>query len=215
MIYYLPGCDFAKNHPEASRIMTEYLLKKGMKIAQCCQNETDYFSEGDTLITNCTQCSIIMKERIPYVRQLSLYEYLLTDEEFIWPDYASETMTVQDCRRTAEYKEMQEAVRECLRRMNISFIETEENKENSTFCGVWLNNPANPVCVKAAPETFRKLEQYREILSPEEQKKKMIEHVRSYSTEKVIVYCNGCEKGLKLGGGHPVHLMELLAGRSS
>jgi hypothetical protein len=27
----------------------------------------------------------------------------------------------------------------------------------------------------------------------------------------VIVYCNGCEKGIKAGGGKPVHIVELLA----
>ena len=30
-------------------------------------------------------------------------------------------------------------------------------------------------------------------------------------TEEVAVYCNGCERGILLGGGKPVHMIELLA----
>ena len=27
----------------------------------------------------------------------------------------------------------------------------------------------------------------------------------------VLVYCNGCERGIKMGGGKPMHIVELLA----
>ena len=59
--------------------------------------------------------------------------------------------------------------------------------------------------------TFAKLEEQRELLSPEAQKEKMEARVKLYTTEKVAVYCNGCEKGLLIGGIRPVHLIELIA----
>lgn len=32
-----------------------------------------------------------------------------------------------------------------------------------------------------------------------------------YTTQQIAVYCNGCEKGIKLGGKQPIHMVELLA----
>jgi hypothetical protein len=44
----------------------------------------------------------------------------------------------------------------------------------------------------------------------EEQKAKMEAWVKRYGNEKAAVYCNGCEKGLLLGGIKPLHMIELI-----
>lgn len=35
--------------------------------------------------------------------------------------------------------------------------------------------------------------------------------VEQYETEQMAIYCNGCEKGSKDGGGHPIHMIELIS----
>ena len=95
--------------------------------------------------------------------------------------------------------------------MNIRVVEIPENRSAAGFCGVWLYGPAAPDCAELAPETFTDLERYRVIFSPEEQEARMREWVRRYKTDEVAVYCNGCERGIRMGGGHPVHMVELIA----
>ena len=60
------------------------------------------------------------------------------------------------------------------------------------------------------PELTAYLDQYRIILTPAEQQERMKEWVSQYDTDYTAVYCNGCERGIRLGGGHPVHMIELL-----
>ncbi len=66
------------------------------------------------------------------------------------------------------------------------------------------------MCKKLAPQTFHNLEKYRCIKSKEQQILDMKKWNQQYLTESVLVYCNGCEKGIKLGNGNPVHMIELL-----
>ena len=49
------------------------------------------------------------------------------------------------------------------------------------------------------------------LLDEEEQIKKMQDWCKKYETDEVLVYCNGCERGIKIGGGKPVHIVELIA----
>ncbi|MBR4163921.1 MAG: hypothetical protein IKR11_10390 [Solobacterium sp.] len=214
MIYYVPGCDFNRNHPEEGRMIKEFILSGNVKLGQCCRKEIDYLKKGDTLITNCTLCDMMFAERCPDIQVISTYEYLLNEERFVWPDYEGEAITLQDCWRARNNPSIQEAVRKCLTNMNMHVVEMDENRNNSRYCGVWLNNPPAEDCVRLAPNTFYDLEKnYRKLLSAEEQKTKMEAWVSQYTTERTAVYCNGCEKGIRLGGGNPVHMIELLVNR--
>ena len=212
MIWYVPGCDVSRNHPEASARAAAYMQAKGIPLGPCCRKDVSFVKDGDTLVINCTQCALIFAERLPNTKLLSMYEYLLGDGDFAWPERQGETMVLQDCLRTRQNKAMQDAVRQCLANMHVNVIEAEHNRQASDFCGVWLNNPAASDCVEAAPETFARLEKQRVLLSKDAQKAKMEAYVAAAPTEKIIVYCNGCEKGIRLGNGKPVHMIELLFG---
>lgn len=211
MKYYLPGCDVRRNHPNASAKMTEYMNSKGIEIAQCCRKDLSFLKDGDTIIENCTLCELMLKERVPNIPFQSLYEYLL-ETDFQWPNYHGKKIIVQDCWRTRDNISIQNAVRDVLKRMNIQIMEADNNREKSEYCGVWLNNPPAKDCVMLAPNTFTELETYRHLLTKEEQEEKMSEWVKQYNGMPVVVYCNGCEKGIKLGHGNPIHLIELITG---
>ena len=169
------------------------------------------FNDGDIVVQNCTQCDFILKERCPQIKVTSLYEFVLQDESFLWGNLNGQKITVQDCFRTRDDAGLQEAVRECLRNMNAEIVEAAENHADTKYCGIWLNNPAALDCAAVAPKAFEKLEEYRVLLTPDEQKVKMEKWVQQYTTDKVAVYCNGCERGLRLGGLEPYHMIELLA----
>ncbi|MCR4724424.1 MAG: hypothetical protein K5772_03190 [Clostridia bacterium] len=211
MLYYLPGCDLNRNHPEAGKKMQEYMKMRGAAIAPCCKFDLSSIEKGAVLVQNCTQCDLVLHERRPDLTILSTYEFVLNDAAFPWADFGGKSVTIQDCFRTRENASLQHAVRECLRRSNVRFTEAPNNHRETTYCGVWLNNPADPVVAAVAPRTFEELAVYRHVLTPQEQKESMEAQVKSYETQTVAVYCNGCEKGLRLGGGDPLHLIEVLA----
>ena len=62
-----------------------------------------------------------------------------------------------------------------------------------------------------APKAFSKLDAEVVAVATEEEKRHhMQEQVAKYATERTVVYCSSCEKGVRCGGGNPVHMIELL-----
>lgn len=164
------------------------------------------------IVNNCTLCNIILNEKYQETECLSLYEYVLKDEHFPWVNHHGEKMTVQDCFRTRDNLSLQKAIRACLEKMNYTIVEMEQNYEKTEYCGVWLHNLPSQECMSLAPKTMNDIvENHVHLLSPDEQINKMKHWVSQYTTHQVLIYCNGCEKGIKLGGGNPVHIIELLA----
>lgn len=95
----------------------------------------------------------------------SIYRLLLDDEGFAWPDHGGREVTLQDCWRVRRYALLQDDVRSYLARINVRLHELPERREDTTFCGAWLNNLPAPDCVELAPQTFALLEEHREPLS--------------------------------------------------
>ena len=211
MLYYLPGCGTNRNHTAAGRKLVDYMRARGAKLSKCCKLDVGYYRDGDAVVQNCTQCSFMLKERCPQVTVTSLYEFVLSDPDFRWADFGGKRMTLQDCFRMRDDAPFHEAVRQCLKKMNVDVVELEENRADAKFCGVWLHEPADPRCAAVAPKSFKALEAHRKLWSEEEKKAAMRDRVRRCTTDEVVVYCNGCERGLRIGEGRPVHLLELLA----
>ena len=212
MYYYLPSCKVKQFHPGASRKMQEYLRSEGVVTAGCCRISQDLFHEGDVILTNCTSCAIITDEQSAACKEMSLYEYLLEDEGFRWPDHHGERITVQDCYRTVHKPEVQHAVRECLKRMNMVPVELEENFGKTRFDGPFRYQDISADNLRLAPCFYPKMQQeYIETLDDKQIISRMKEWSRQYETERVAVYCNSCLKGVQLGGAIGVHLIELLA----
>ncbi len=210
MIYYLPGCDVRRNHPEAVSKMQDYIAKQSVGVIECCRKNLSFVCDDDEIIQTCTLCDMVLRERVPQAKITSIYEYLLRTG-FDFPDHSGRVMTVQDCFRTKHNPVLLDSIRECLRRMHIEIVEMDSCREKTEFCGVWLNNPIAPDLPALVPNLSERLESMRHLLPAEEQKKKMEEWVSYYKTDEIAVYCNGCERGVKLGGGHAVHMIELLS----
>ena len=54
------------------------------------------FPSGSTMVSICHNCSAIFEERHPEINSQSIWELILEDENFNYPNYHGEKITVQD-----------------------------------------------------------------------------------------------------------------------
>ncbi len=212
MYIYLPSCNFSATYPEVTKKIQKYMREKqDLKVAGCCRTTQKSLTEEHTVLSMCFTCSAITREVSPQSREMSIWEYLLRDEDFPWPDHEGESMVIQDCWRARKKPEVMDAVRQCIKRMNIVPVEIEENLERTQFDGVWRYNPVLQRNLDIAPVYFENVRDHGlELIPEEEQRLRMEEWVKQYTTNRVITYCTACLKGVRLGGANGVHLMELM-----
>lgn len=211
MIHYLPSCKFKASHPETSSLLQTYLSNNGVNVSGCCRLSQNQFGKGDTVLTNCTSCAIITDEQSPEVNEISVYEYLLNDSDFNWPNLNGEEISVQDCYRCVDKPEVQKAIRECLIKMNAVPVEIEENFEKTQFDGTYKYNNVSKSNLDLAPQYYTRLQNdYIKVKTIEEQIQEMKKWVEQYKTERVVCYCNSCLKGLKLGNANAIHILDVI-----
>lgn len=233
--FFVASCVFTEEYPELSRKVQTYVRETfALPIIRCCvasykvsefeNRMPDWYREewraiphyqkfpaGSTMVSLCHNCSAIFEERHPEIQRQSLWELILEDENFRYPDYGGEKIAVQDCWRQKENRSEQNAVRELLRRMNFQIVELEENFERTKFCGYSLYQPQPPRNPKLAPKRFLYSAQglFKEH-SQEEKLQLMQEYCAKIPVEKVAAYCHYCVRGLNLGGKTGLHLARLL-----
>lgn len=211
MYVYLPSCQFTGMDPDASRKISSYLATRpDTRVAGCCRPEQKRLTAEDVAVTVCMSCAAITREASPQTTEISIWEHLLKDESFPWPDYHGERMTIQDCWRARNRPEVHAAVRQCMERMNLTVVELAENRERAQFDGVWRFRPVAKRNLDIAPTYFSDVQAHGlELLPEEQQRRRMEEWVQQYQTERVVAYCNACVKGIVLGGARGVHLLQL------
>jgi len=229
---YIASCVLTRDYPELSRKAISYVKSLGIPISRCCvaKYKVKEFEDSvdpsirdewkslphhlpientDTIVSVCHNCTNIIAETIPGVKIISLYELILNDENFIYPDYHNEEMTIQDCWRASDHFEEKKAVRALMKKMNIKI---REIKEPEDFCGISLFRPQPPRNPIMAPKhygpqsTVGKFGTY----TAEEQVELMKKHAEKIETDKVVTYCHYCQKGLELSGKESLHIIELL-----
>lgn len=234
---YIASCVFTRHYPELSVRIQQYLKNRfSLDIVRCCAlsyKVKEYeelmpepahnlwrdtlhsrlFQAGDTIVSICHNCTAIIEEQQPEVDLTSIWELILQDENFPYPNYHGEIMTLQDCWRTRGHHKEQQAVRELLKRMNIDYIELEDNQDNTDFCGVSLFRPAPRRNLIKAPKRF--VQNAKGMFEPhtaEEQKALMQDYCKRFATDEIITYCHYCSEGIILGGKTEEHLASLLFG---
>ena len=232
---YVASCVFTREYPELSVKIQDYLSKNfNIPIMRCCvpkyklKEFTDFMpnwlqnswsstpdfldiTPNQTVICICHNCSAIFEEYRPDIKRISLWEFILSDENFNFSNYNNEKIALQDCWRAYDNHTEQEAVRDLLRKMNIDIVELKNNHEKTEFCGDSLYKTAPPRNLKLAPKRFVE-NAYGKFVShsPKEREELMKEYCMEIPTEKVIAYCHYCVNGLNLGGKQGIHLAELL-----
>ena len=234
--YLIASCVFTSRFPELSKRIREYARTHWrMEIVRCCTPryklteftekmpagplrepwaglpDTARFGAGDIVYSLCHNCLNIIEETVPEAEVRSVWERIDRDSDFRFPDMSGTVATVQDCWRSKDRREEQDAVRRILDRMNIEWAETEENRESTGFCGNSLYRPQPPRNPKIAPKHY--LADAKGLFEPhtaEEQERIMEDYCSRFTTETVICYCHYCLEGLLLGKKKAVHLAELL-----
>lgn len=235
MKYYIASCVFTANYPELSKRIQEYIIELGkIKIVRCCTPkyklkqfaekmpdsyreewcslpDSGDFSDGDTVYSICHNCTAILSETKPNVNVRSLWKLILEDKNFDFLDYTGRTVIVQDCWRSRDNREEQDAVRELLNRMNIRYEEMPECYEKTDFCGTTLYSACIPRNMVLAPDHFVKNADGKFIPHSDAEKKELMKsYCQRFEGKEVLSYCHYCQEGLELGGANAIHLAELL-----
>ena len=202
MYIYFPSCNFAKAHLQTEKMVKQYMKQK-MPVVGCCLYEKRYTS-NDCAIINCQACRENLQEKL---KILSIWEFFDTQEDIVWPNYDGLSVNLQDCWRDRNQFQTHSAVRSLLRKMNVDVVELEESKEHSSFCGNLHFESHNP-------DNQNKLLSYKDTpiydMPLDLETALMKEQVSKYTCDSVVCYCNRCEKGITLGGGKAIHLMNLV-----
>lgn len=234
--FYIASCVFTAKFPELSFRIQNYVRERfGFTIVRCCVPkykvrefeekmpegslrecwsklaDSGLFSEGDIVYSLCHNCNNIIEEIHPGVEVHSLWELIDSDPDFSYPDYHGLKAFVQDCWRSRDRKDEQDAVRNLLVKMDIEAQEVGENREKTEFCGTSLYRAQPPRNPKLAPKHYVNGAEGKFIPhSLEEQKEIMRNYCRRFGNNKVICYCHYCYEGLQTGGAEASHLAQLL-----
>ena len=99
--YFFPGCKNSQNNPAGMDALKKYLAERfGVVPCGCCSVDHALPKSGDTALYQCPTCGLILAESSQAGSVRSVYELLLEDERFPWPNLGGEEMTVQDCWRS-------------------------------------------------------------------------------------------------------------------
>lgn len=233
--YYIASCMFTAKLPTISLKIQDYInTKPDIKLVRCCipnykvnfntnrisnsivQNAwmqlpvSATFQPNDTVISVCHNCTNIVDEWRG-AKVLSLWEMIDQDPSFSFPNYNGLEVTVQDCWRTRERREEQDAVRGLLRKMNIRYVEARKNHEETDFCGSTLYREQPEKNSKLAPKHYVEEAAGKFIThSTEDQIKIMKTYCGQYRTNTVVCYCHYCLEGLLQGNIDGRHIAELL-----
>ena len=212
MYIYYPSCNFQKRFPETAAKVRAYLeTQADVRIAGCCHVTNDVPQAGDVIVTVCLSCMRTLLELRPEIPQISLFELLLTRTDLSWPDLHGEALTVQDCFRARGRHELQDAVRECLKRLNAVPVELEANRDAADFDGSFLLHDPYPQNMEEAPRYFRDyLPAHLNVLPEARWGEVYLAQAAKYRTDRVACYCNTCCAGAREGGANAAHLAELI-----
>lgn len=210
--YYFSSCKMRKYSPENTRKLEQYLQEKhALLIAGCCRLQAQSLKAGDTAYYICNTCAAILREVAPQVKVQSIWELLVEDQQFEYPDYQGQCLSVQDCWRVYDNLAQQLAVRKILELLNIQACEITANFAATEFCGTSLLEELPEQNARLAPKRFLKIGKEKFKVHSEIEKKQLMQtHCQQFKTDQAICYCLSCIKGITLGGIKVKHLLDLI-----
>ncbi len=235
MNYYIASCVFSERHAALSERIIHYISERHhLPIVRCCTRrykvkefedkmvepvkdiwaslpDSAQWNEGDIAYSICHNCCNIAEESQKGVSAMSIWELVLADKDFQYPDYSGMDVVIQDCWRSKERHAEQLAVRELLRKMKIQYNELPENFSKTRFCGNSLYRPQPTRNPKLAPKYYK--DGAQGLFQPhslEEQAAIMKDYCQRFNDKAVVCYCHYCLEGLEMGGAKAFHIAQLL-----
>lgn len=192
---FAPGCALYLYKPQLAERMLDYLLNNDIcsgELITCCRHAPK-LTEGDLIINTCPGCDRRYRQLYEGVSTTSLWEELLKDEKFPFPDYNGLRMSITDACPTRDQGRVHKAVRALAQKMNIQIVEPLNSMGRSKCCG----------------------DSYYGVLPVEKVKEKMAERAAEMTEENILVYCLSCSKSMYIGGRKPRYLLDLLFGEDT
>lgn len=192
---FAPGCALMLYKPELGKKVLQFLNKDLGSIDEhltCCRHEPN-LDKGTQIINTCPGCDRRYRELYSSVTTISLWEILAESENFPFPDYNGQKMTIQDACPTRTQERVHNAVRILLQRMNIDLIEPERTKTKGTCCG----------------------DSFYGVIPPMQVREQMKKRASEMPVDDVVVYCVSCSKSMHIGGKKPRYMIDLLFGEET
>ena len=188
--YFNPGCALNIYKSEMENKILSFLNRnyKETEMHKICCRHDPQLEKGSLIINVCAGCDKRFGSLYEGISTISLWEILDTLDSFPYPDYKGLKMSVHDACPVRKNSKVHQAVRNCLKKMNIEVIETKLNRARSVCCG-------DDLFPKLPLEKVHKL---------------MKKRADSMPCEDVCVYCVSCIKSMHIGGKTPRYLVDLL-----
>lgn len=211
-VYFFPGCKVKAQFKDSSEKARKYIAEKcGAITAGCCRTDRVKLTENDKAIVVCNNCAAIMEESSDTDNIDFIWQIIDNDENFVFPDYKGEKMTIQDCWVAVEKREVQDCVRSLMKKMNIEIMELSDNYDKTTFCGVNLLSPCTESNAALAHKRYVKNGSHMfRPSTPQQQLEIFQDHCKGIVTDKVVTYCKFCTDAINAGGKNAIHLLDLL-----
>lgn len=225
MFHYFPSCNFTAQFPREAACLKDYMSRVVQaQIHGCCRVDHGAIKPGDTIVTVCMNCGIILPEMLSEIPDLiykNVFEIMAEYGGIAWPDLKGAAVTLQHCFRSHQAPQVADGVRACLARMNAQVVEVTDEfagdisdqsaGEGHKFCGTFFFHPAIPSNLAKGPHYYGEIfPKYYIPLSAEEERELMQKHADSYQTDMVVCYCNRCTRDLQKAGVKARHVAELL-----
>lgn len=201
MDYYFPSCNFQQIFPVLSKKIQSNLLQ--LKMVKCCREDAGYLKKEDRAVAVCTNCILILKERTE-AQVVSLYDVILHDEKFIFPDLIGQEFVIQHCAKSDD------TLKNNIESIMIKMGATIELSSEKKYCGTQFMQPVGQRNLEAAYKTFSAMNQKIDALTKRQQKIKIEELIELYSGKIIVTYCNSCYCTLSKYGAKVIHVAELL-----
>jgi Fe-S oxidoreductase len=192
---YNPGCALTLYKPEIAKKVLNFLNEsyESMEIHNVCCKHNPGLPEGTQIINTCAGCDRRFSSLYEGINTISLWEVLVQNDRFPFPDYRGMKMTIHDACPIRSKPQVHKAIRILLQRMNIEIVEAERHGIHSMCCGDDLY-PSLPI---------------------KEVHEKMIKRAQSMPCNDVCVYCVSCIKSMYIGGKKPRYILDLLFGEET
>lgn len=189
---YAPGCALMCYKPRLAERLAEWVTRRygnAETLLRCCFH-TPHLEAGTCILTPCTTCDQRYRRLYPDCETRWLLEEMLGWEDFDFPDYGGEEMTLHDTCSGRSDERYLLTVRRLLERMNIRLREAERSGKKGRCCGQLLYGK----------QPLEKVEAFMKSRADE------------MPCEQVVVYCASCIQAMFCGGKQPRFLLDLLFG---
>ena len=192
---FFPSCKARAVYKEPSQKLAEYIKSKfDIDPIGCCKINSPKLTENDTAMILCLNCARVIEANANYKNIEFIWEVIDKDKDFIFPNYQGQKMTIQDCHIVKGRKNVQDAVRSLMKKMNIEIVELEKRLDDAEHCA-----------------SHEIIGYHRDRPMTEEEKKEYFtDRYKNITTEVVVSYCKYCNEGVSMSDKKGLHILELL-----